>query len=147
MSVYHHCLSFQFICLALLLNSKGVAASLRPAARMKGETVQGAHSLSWPRKKELGLLLDFVALIWAHSLNLLKGAKAGHSCSYSINTLKKEIGQKWETCVAIVHNVHWLTRSAFSRLSLRLQRSPNRVEGAQTVFGDPETFWIRIATN
>ena len=40
-----------FICLALPLNSKGVATSLRPAAWMKGETAQGAHSRSCPRKK------------------------------------------------------------------------------------------------
>ena len=36
-----------------------------------------------PEKKELSVLLDFLPLIWAHSLNVLKGSKAWQSCSYS----------------------------------------------------------------
>ena len=39
------------------------------------------------------------------------------------------------------------SRSALSRLSQRLQRTPNRVESAQTVFGDPETSGIKSVTN
>ena len=39
------------------------------------------------------------------------------------------------------------SRSALSRLSLSLQRSPNRVEGAQSLFGDPETSVIKSVTN